>query len=56
MFLSNIMPPKHAEQDQIDAKLLGIKLVSWRESRRVGRSLIIVNKSIKETENLIFSV
>ena len=24
------------------------------ESRRVGRSLIIANKSIKETENLIF--
>ena len=46
------MPPKHTEQDQIDAKWLGKKLVFWRESRRVGRSLIIVNKSIKETENL----
>ena len=32
------------------------KLVFWRESRRVGRSLIIVNKSVKETENLMFSV
>ena len=50
-FLPNIMPPKHTEQDQIDAKWLGKKL---RESRRVGRSLIIVNKSIKETENLNF--
>ena len=50
------MPPKHAEQDQIDANWLGKKLVFWRESRSVGISLIIVNKSIKETENLIFSV
>ena len=48
------MPPKHTEQDQIDAKWLGKKLVFWRASRRVGRSLIIVNKSIKETENLDF--
>ena len=31
-------------------------LVFWRKSQRVGRSLIIVNKNIKETENLIFSV
>ena len=52
MFLPTIMPPKHAEQDQIDTKWLRKKLVFWRESR----SLIIVNKSIKETENLIFSV
>ena len=48
------MPPKHSEQDQIDAKWVGKKLVLWRESRRVGRSLIIVYKSIKETENLYF--
>ena len=48
------MPPKHTEQDQTDAKWLGKKLVFWRASRRVGRSLIIVNKSIKETENLDF--
>ena len=27
VFLLNIMPPKHAEQDQIDAKWLGKKLV-----------------------------
>ena len=54
MFLPNIMPPKHAEQDQIDAKWLGKKLVFWVESRSLGRSLIIINKSIKETENLIF--
>ena len=53
-FLSNIMSPKHAEQDQIDAKCLGKKLVFWHESQREGRSLVIVNKSIKETENLIF--
>ena len=53
-FLPNIMPHEHAEQDQIDAKCLGKKLAFWRESRRVGRRLIIVNKSIKETENLIF--
>ena len=50
------MPPKHAEQDRIDAKWLGKKLVFWRESRRIGKSLIIVNKSIKETEHLIYSV
>ena len=48
------MPPKHAEQDQIDANWLGKKLVFWHESRSVGISLFIVNKSIKETENLIF--
>ena len=53
-FLLNIMRPKHVEQDQIDAKLLGKKLVFWRECRRVGRSLIIVNKSIKETNKKIF--
>ena len=29
-FLPNIMPPKHGEQDQIDAKWLGKKLVFWR--------------------------
>ena len=38
----------------IDAKWLGKKLVFWRESRRVDKSLIIVCKSIKEIENLIF--
>ena len=27
MFLPNIMPPKHTEQDQIDAKCIGKKLV-----------------------------
>ena len=32
---------------------LSSKLVFWCESRRVGESIIIVNKSIKETENLI---
>ena len=32
------------------------KWVFWRESPRVGRSLILANKSIKETENLFFSV
>ena len=31
------------------------KLVFWRNSQRVGRSLVIVNKSLKETENLIFN-
>ena len=50
VFLPNIKPPK---QDQIDVKWLGI--VFWRESRRVGKSLIIVNKSIKEKFD-IFSV
>ena len=54
MFLPNIMPPKRVEQDQIDAKWLGKKLIFWRKSRRVGRSFIIVNKSIKETENPSF--
>ena len=29
------------------------KSVFWRECRRVGRSLIILNRSIKETENLL---
>ena len=56
MFLLHIMPPKHVDQDQIDAKWLGKKLVFLRKSQRVGRSRIIVNKSIKETENFIFSV
>ena len=28
------MPPKHAEQDQIDAKWLGKKNVFWRERRK----------------------
>ena len=45
------MPLKHTEQDQIDAKWLGQKLVFRLESQKVGRSLIIVNKSTKETEN-----
>ena len=30
-----------------------VKFVFWRESRSAGRSLITVNKSIKETENII---
>ena len=55
-FSPNIIPPKHVKQDQIDAKWLGKKFIFWCESRRAGRSLIIVNKSIKETENFIFSV
>ena len=52
-FLSHIMPPKQVEQawDQIDAKWIGKKLVFWRKSQRVCRSLIIVNKSIKEPKN-----
>ena len=50
----NIIPPKYDEQDQIDAKWLEKKFIFWRESRRAGRSLIIVNESIKETDNLIF--
>ena len=50
----HIMSPKHAEQDQIDANWLGKKLVFRLESQSVGISLSIVNKSIKETENLIF--
>ena len=37
-----------------DANCQEKKLVFWRESRSVGISLISVNKSIKETENLIF--
>ena len=51
------MPPKHTEQDQIDAKWLGKKLVFLRASRRLGRSLIIVNKSIKKKQKIwIFSL
>ena len=53
-FFPNIMPPKHTEQDQIDAKLLGKKLVFRLESQRVGRSLIIVNKSIKKKQKIRF--
>ena len=56
MFLSRIRPTKHAEQDEIDAKWLGKKLAFWRLSWRVGKNIIIANKSIKETENLSFSV
>ena len=56
IFLPHIIPNKHAEQDEIDAKWLGKKLAFWRESWRAGKNIIIANKSIKETENLIFSV
>ena len=52
VFSPSIIPLKHAEQDQIDAKWL--ENTFRRQSRRVGRCLIIVNKSIKEKENLIF--
>ena len=48
------MSPKHTEQDQIDVKWLGKKLVFWHKSQRVGRSLIIVKKCIKETEIWFF--
>ena len=34
-------------------KWLGEKLIYQRKCRRVGRSLIIVNKSVQETENLL---
>ena len=54
VFLSNIMPPTHTDQDQIDTRWLGKRLVFWRASRRVDRSLIIVNKSIKETKKYYF--
>ena len=54
MFLIHIIPTKHAEQEEIDTKWLGKKLAIWRESWRVGKNIIIANKSIKETENLIF--
>ena len=48
VFLPDIVPPKHAEQDQIDAKWLEKKIDFQRDSRRIGRSLTIVNKNIKE--------
>ena len=32
------------------------KFVFWRESRRAGRSLIIINKSLKETENYYYFI
>ena len=54
MFSPNTIPPKHAEQDQIDAKWLEKKFIFCRESRRADTSLLFVNKSIKETVNLIF--
>ena len=56
MFLPHNRPTKHAEQDEIDAKWLEKKLAFWHESWRVGKNIIIANKSIKETENLSFSV
>ena len=56
MFLPHILPIKHAGQEEIDAKWLGKKLAFWRGSWRVGKNIIIANKSIKETENLIFSM
>ena len=58
MFSIRYYVPKNAEQDQIDVKRLGKNLISQCKCRRVGSSLIIVNKSIKETENLLlfFSV
>ena len=40
MFLLHIIPTKHAEQDEIDAKWLGKKLDFWR----VGINVIIANK------------
>ena len=55
-FFINYYVPEHAEQDQIDAKWLRKKLISQRKHQIVGRSLIIMNKSIFETENFIFSV
>ena len=47
MFLPNIMPRKHAVQDQIDALQLwlGKKLDFWRESRSLGRSLGLTGAS-----------
>ena len=38
------MPHEHTEQDQIDIKWLGNKSISQHKCRRVGKSLIIVNK------------
>ena len=48
VFSPNMIPLKHAEQEQIDAKCPEKKFDS------AGGSLIIVNTNIKETENLIF--
>ena len=50
VFSPNIIPTKHAKQDKIDAEWLG------KKSQRVGESIIIVNKSIKETKFDFFSV
>ena len=56
-FSPNIVNPKRTEQDQIHMKFELEKNIVFRcESRRAGRSLIIVNKGLKETENFIFSV
>ena len=41
VFLPNIIPPKHTEQDQIDAKWLEKKFVFQCEIGRAGRCLII---------------
>ena len=43
----------NVEQDQTDAKWLEKKLVFWRKSQKVCKSLIIVNKSIKK-QNIWF--
>ena len=54
MFCTQYYVPEHAEQDQIDANRLGQDIFSRRKCQRVGRNLINVDKSIPETENLIF--
>ena len=49
-----LLPQYYApEKDQMDVKWLEKKIIFRRQCQRVGRSKIIVNKSIKETENLI---
>ena len=54
MSFTQYYAPEHVEQDQTDTKWPGKELISQCKCRRVGRSLIIVNKKITETENLIF--
>ena len=50
-----LLPAKHAEQDQINAKWLEESLFyDERVEEQVEAFKIIVTKSIKETENLIF--
>ena len=50
LFCTQYYANNHAEQDQIDKKWIEKNLVSQRKYLIIGRSLIILNKSIKRTD------